>query len=142
MPTQATDTLENIHTCVPSVDAAFCPALTGFIWLAAGDMQAPAATPAPKTQAIRICTIFSVTGGLTDMGDSARVGAEVAVNEIKQADGYLGRPLELLVRDDKTDPKTELKMVEQLVLKEKVVATIGFSSTGLALKAIILLCHK
>lgn len=142
MPTQATDTLENIHTCVPSFAAAFCPALTGFIWLAAGDMRAPAATPAPKTQAIRICTIFFLTGASTDMGDSARVGAEVAVNEIKQVDGYLGRPLELLVRDDKTDPKTELKMVDQLLLKEKVVATIGFCSAGVALKSLILLCHK
>ena len=70
------------------------------------------------------------------MGNSARVGAQVAVNEINQVGGYLGRPLELVIRDDKADPDTGVKAAEELVLKEKVVATIGFCNTGVAMKAL------
>lgn len=85
---------------------------------------------------IRIGMIFPLTGGSADMGNSARVGAQVAVNEINQVGGYLGRPLELVIRDDKADPDTGLKAAEDIVLKEKVVATIGFCNTGVAMKAL------
>lgn len=85
---------------------------------------------------IRIGIIFPLTGGSADMGNSARVGAQVAVNEINQVGGYLGRPFELVIRDDKADPDTGLKAAEELVLKEKVVATIGFCNTGVAMKAL------
>ena len=70
------------------------------------------------------------------MGNSARVGAQIAVDEINQVGGYLGRHLELVIRDDKADPDTGLKAAEDLVLKEKVIATIGFCNTGVAMKAL------
>jgi len=102
--------------------------------------QAPApAAPAPAATGggpVRIGIIFPLTGGSSDMGNSARVGAQVAVNEINEVGGYLGRPLELVVRDDKADPETGLKAAEDLVLKEKVTASIGFCNTGVAMKAL------
>ncbi|RYY59189.1 MAG: hypothetical protein EOO24_60895, partial [Comamonadaceae bacterium] len=95
--------------------------------------QAPAAAP---SSAIRIGLIFPLTGGSADMGNSARTGAEVAVSEINQVGGYLGRKLELVIRDDKADNDTGLKHAEELVLKEKVTATIGFCNSGVAMKAL------
>lgn len=89
-----------------------------------------------QTQPIRIGLIFPLTGGSADMGISARTGAQVAVDEINQVGGYLGRPLELVIRDDKADNDTGLKHAEELVLKEKVTATIGFCNTGVAMKAL------
>ncbi|RYF17142.1 MAG: ABC transporter substrate-binding protein [Comamonadaceae bacterium] len=89
-----------------------------------------------QTQPIRIGLIFPLTGGSADMGHSARTGAQVAVDEINQVGGYLGRPLELVIRDDKADNDTGLKHAEELVLKEKVTATIGFCNTGVAMKAL------
>jgi branched-chain amino acid transport system substrate-binding protein len=59
---------------------------------------------AQTVQPIRIGLIFPLTGGSSDMGNSARVGAEVAVREINEVGGYLGRPLELVIRDDKATP--------------------------------------
>lgn len=97
----------------------------------AAQAQAPAAT-----QPIRIGLIFPLTGGSADMGNSARIGAEVAVAEINQVGGYLGRPLELVVRDDKADNDVGLKHAQELVLKEKVAATIGFCNSGVAMKAL------
>jgi len=85
---------------------------------------------------IRIGLIFPLTGGSGDMGNSARVGAQVAVDEINQVGGYLGRKLELVIRDDKANNDEGLKHAEELVLKEKVNATIGFCNTGVAMKAL------
>ena len=111
--------------------------------LAAAVATAAIAVPAlaqaqaqPAAQPIRIGLIFPLTGGSADMGNSARIGAEVAVAEINQVGGYLGRPLELVVRDDQADNDTGLKHAQDLVLKEKVIASIGFCNTGVAMKAL------
>jgi branched-chain amino acid transport system substrate-binding protein len=99
--------------------------------------QAPAAVPAPvKAQPIRLGLILPLTGGSSDMGISARVGAQVAVDEVNEVGGYLGRPFELVIRDDKASPDLGLQWAEELVLKEKVLATIGYCNTGVAAKAI------
>jgi branched-chain amino acid transport system substrate-binding protein len=91
------------------------------------------AQPAPP---IRIGLILPLTGGSADMGNSARIGAEVAVQEINEVGGYLGRPLELVIRDDKADNDTGLQHSQELVLKEHVVAAIGFCNTGVAMKSL------
>jgi branched-chain amino acid transport system substrate-binding protein len=103
--------------------------------LVAAALCAPVAAQ-NAAQPIRIGLIFPLTGGSADMGNSARVGAQVAVDEINQVGGYLGRPLELVTRDDKADPDTGLKHAQELVQKEKVTATIGFCNTGVAMKAL------
>lgn len=107
--------------------------LAGLLLAAAPAVLAQAAAP---VQPIRLGLIFPLTGGSGDMGNSARIGAEVAIAEINQVGGYLGRPLELVMRDDKADPDTGVKMAEDLVLKEKVAATVGFCNTGVAAKAL------
>ncbi|HEY8361062.1 MAG TPA: ABC transporter substrate-binding protein [Ramlibacter sp.] len=105
--------------------------------MAASSFAALAQTPAaPAANPIRIGLIFPLTGGSGDMGNSARVGAEVAVAEINQVGGYLGRPLELVIRDDKANPDIGLQHAQELVQKEKVTATIGYCNSGVAMKAL------
>lgn len=89
-----------------------------------------------NTTPVRVGLIFPLTGGSSDMGNSALVGAQVAVQEINQVGGYLGRPIELVIRDDEANNDIGLKHAQDLVLKEKVVATIGFCNTGVAMKAL------
>jgi branched-chain amino acid transport system substrate-binding protein len=97
----------------------------------------PAQAQAPaKVQPVRIGLILPLTGGSSDMGLSARVGAQVAVDEINQVGGYLGRPFELVIRDDKATPDVGLQWADELVNKEKVLATVGFCNTGVAAKAL------
>lgn len=99
--------------------------------------QAPASAPAlAKPQPVRIGLILPLTGGSSDMGISARVGAQVAVDEINQVGGYLGRPFELVIRDDKATPDVGVQWADELVNKEKVMATVGFCNTGVAAKAL------
>jgi branched-chain amino acid transport system substrate-binding protein len=104
-------------------------------WSGIGSV-AIAQAPKPTGNPIRLGLIVPLTGGSSDMGNSARVGAQIAANEINQAGGFLGRPIELLIRDDKADPDTGLKAAEELVLKEKVIATLGFCNSGVAMKAL------
>lgn len=104
-------------------------------WLAALTLNLTSVYAQP-TGPVRVGLIFPLTGGSSDMGNSALVGAQVAVSEINQVGGYLGRPIELVVRDDQADNDTGLKHAQDLVLKEKVVATIGFCNSGVAMKAL------
>jgi branched-chain amino acid transport system substrate-binding protein len=97
--------------------------------------DAPAASHA-SANAIRLGMIFPLTGGSSDMGTSASIGVKVAVDEINRVGGYLGRPIELLSRDDKANPDEGLKAAQELVVTEKVAATIGFCNTGVAAKAL------
>ncbi|MCY7305393.1 MAG: ABC transporter substrate-binding protein [Rhodoferax sp.] len=85
---------------------------------------------------VRVGLIAPLTGGSADFGNSVRLGAELAVKEINESGGLLGRPLELVVRDDKANPDEGRKVSEDLVLKEKVDFTVGFCNTGVAMKSL------
>jgi len=64
-----------------------------------------------------------------------RKGMELAVAEINAAGGVLGRPLELLVRDDAGKPDDTLRLAAELVGEQKVDVLAGgyLSNVGLAL---------
>lgn len=91
---------------------------------------------AQSAKPVRIGFICPLSGGSADFGNSARLGAELATKEINEVGGYLGRPIELVQRDDKAVPDEGRKVAEDLVLNEKVDFTIGFCNTGVALKAL------
>ena len=108
--------------------ARACCVILAVLWSAAA--QAQTAPP------IRIGLIAPLSGGSADFGNSVRHGAQMAVAEINAVGGYLGRPLELLVRDDTASPDVGRAAAEELVLKEKVAYTIGFCNAGVAMKAL------
>jgi branched-chain amino acid transport system substrate-binding protein len=99
-------------------------------------MLAAALPAAAAGKAVRVGLVAPLTGGSADFGNSVRLGAELAVKEINEFGGYLGRPLELVVRDDKANPDEGRKASQNLVLEEKVDFTIGFCNTGVAMKSI------
>lgn len=94
-------------------------------------LTARAQTPVP----IKVGVIGPFTGPSSDFGQPMLNGVRLAVDEINAVGGYLGRPLELVIKDDRGDPDTGLRESEQLV-REGVIATIGFCNTGVALKAL------
>lgn len=110
--------------------------IVGAVLIGLGPAQAIAQTNFTPGVPIKIGIIFPLTGGSSDMGNSARIGAQAAVNEINQVGGYLGRPIELVVRDDEANNDVGRKAAQDLVLKEKVTATIGFCNTGVAMNSI------
>jgi branched-chain amino acid transport system substrate-binding protein len=75
------------------------------------------------------------TGGSSSMGVSMRDGVRLAVDEINKAGGVLGRPLLLVERDDEAKNEVGVQVAQELINKEKVVATLGYINTGVALAA-------
>ena len=61
-------------------------------------------------------------------------GMELALAEINAAGGVLGRPLEIIVRDDNGNPGDAVRVAEELLSREKAVMLIGTfaSNVGLA----------
>lgn len=104
-----------------------------FFGLAAMGMAAMAGAQAVKP--LRIGLIGPLSGPSADFGVPMMNGAKLALDEINIAGGYLGRSLELLIRDDAANPAQGMQHAQELV-KEQVVATIGFCNTGVALKSL------
>lgn len=84
---------------------------------------------------VRIGVVGPFTGPSADFGVPMLNGIKLAVDEINAVGGYLGRPLELVIKDDAATPDQGRKVSQELV-QEKVVAAIGFCNTGVAMKSI------
>jgi branched-chain amino acid transport system substrate-binding protein len=84
---------------------------------------------------LRIGVIGPFTGPSADFGLPMLQGIQLAVDEINAVGGYLGRPLELVVKDDKANPDEGLAQSQALVA-DKVSAVIGFCNTGVAAKSL------
>ena len=74
-----------------------------------------------------------LTGGSSPMGVSMRDGAKLAVTEINAKGGILGRKIEMIERDDEAKNERGVQIAQELINKEKVVATIGYINSGVAL---------
>lgn len=82
---------------------------------------------------IKIGVSGPYTGGSAPMGVSMRDGVKLAVAEINAAGGLLGRQIQLIERDDEAKNERGVQIAQELINKEKVVATVGFINTGVAL---------
>ena len=75
---------------------------------------------------IKIGIVLPLSGGLELFGQQGIQGAKMAVAEINAAGGVLGgRQFELIVEDNKTDPKTAVEKAKKLILRDKVHAILG-----------------
>ncbi len=92
-----------------------------------------ACTAAQAAEPIRIGVSGPFTGGSSPMGISMRDGIRVAAAEINAAGGLLGRPIQLVERDDQARNELGAQIARELVGREKVVAGVGIVNTGVAL---------
>jgi branched-chain amino acid transport system substrate-binding protein len=90
-------------------------------------------TAAHGADSIKIGVSGPFTGGSSSMGVSMRDGVRLATDEINKSGGVLGKKLELVERDDEAKNERGVQIAEELINKEKVVATVGFINTGVAL---------
>ncbi|MEJ7929223.1 ABC transporter substrate-binding protein [Ramlibacter sp. AN1015] len=96
---------------------------------------ASAAAPSPAAPTLRLGVIGPFTGPSADFGVPMLNGVRMAVDEINAVGGYLGRRIELVVKDDKADPPEGLARAQEL-RTAGVFATIGFCNTGVAMAAL------
>ena len=88
---------------------------------------------AMAAEPIKVGVSGPFTGGSSSMGVSMRDGVKLAVAEINKAGGVLGRQLLLVERDDEAKNERGVQIAQELINKEKVVATVGYINTGVAL---------
>jgi branched-chain amino acid transport system substrate-binding protein/urea transport system substrate-binding protein len=74
---------------------------------------------------IRIGAVLEFSGGLELFGNQAKLGIDLAASEINAAGGILGRPVEILYEDNKTDPKTSVERATKLIGRDEVLAILG-----------------
>src|SRR3954470_1067114 len=101
--------------------------------LAAAAAFALSAGLAMAADPIKIGVDGPFTGGSSSMGVSMRDGVRLAVDEINKAGGVLGRPLEVVERDDEAKNERGVQIAQELINKEHVVAVVGYINTGVAL---------
>ncbi|WP_405029622.1 ABC transporter substrate-binding protein, partial [Methylibium sp.] len=94
---------------------------------------ATASSVALAADPIKIGVAGPFTGGSSSMGVSMRDGVRLATEEINKAGGVLGRQLVLVERDDEAKNERGVQIAQELINKEKVVATVGYINTGVAL---------
>src|SRR5258706_6942813 len=85
--------------------------------------------------AVRAQDTIKVGGGFALTGDESALdlpaanGAKLAVKEINDKGGVLGKKIELVVRDSKYQMDTTAQIAKQFVEEDKVVAVVGFTDT-------------
>jgi branched-chain amino acid transport system substrate-binding protein/urea transport system substrate-binding protein len=93
-----------------------------------GGIAAAAAFPMPAVLAadpVKIGVVQPFSGGLELFGGQAKLGLDLAAAEINAAGGIMGRQIELIYEDDKTDPKTAVERTTSLIRRDGVVAVSG-----------------
>jgi branched-chain amino acid transport system substrate-binding protein len=107
--------------------------MTRFTKIALALASASLATLSLAADPIKIGVDGPFTGGSSSMGVSMRDGVRLAVEEINKAGGVLGRPLQVVERDDEAKNERGVQIAQEFVNKEKVVAVVGYINTGVAL---------
>jgi branched-chain amino acid transport system substrate-binding protein len=92
---------------------------------ALGFALALATSAAFAADPIKIGMVVPLTGPIADAGRYGTQGAKLAVEEINQAGGVLGRPIELVIEDDQSlNPATVLAFTK-LADDKNIVAFLG-----------------
>ena len=85
---------------------------------------------------IKIGLNMELSGDVSAYGTAEKEGVELAIEEINKDGGVLGKKLQLIQKDNKSDIGETTSVAANLAYKEKVVAVIGPATSG-AVKASI-----
>ncbi len=94
-------------------------------------LAGPLAAAAADT--VKIGLIASLSGPSAKSGEAITRGMIIAIDEINAAGGLLGKPVELLRRDDETNPGKGLTAARELIQREKVAVLFGGLQTPVSL---------
>jgi ABC-type branched-subunit amino acid transport system substrate-binding protein len=86
-------------------------------------------------QPIRIGSTLALTGPLSATAQVHKIVGEIYVEQANKRGGWLGRPLEWVLKDDQSKPDLARTLYEQLVTADKVDLLMGPYATGAILSA-------
>jgi len=94
---------------------------------------APGSAQSPGT--LKIGVIEPLSGPVAASGNYVRMGAEIARDWINARGGVEGRKIDLLIEDNKSDPKEAASAAEKLIVRDKVPAIMGAWGSSMTLAA-------
>jgi len=95
-----------------------------------------AATVFVEAQApIKLGVIQPLSGPVAASGNYVRMGAEIARDWLNAKGGINGRKVELVIEDNKSDPKEAASAAEKLIVRDKVPAIMGAWGSSMTLAA-------
>lgn len=101
----------------------------------AGAMLLGLPSGALAAEPVKVGIALSMTGNLADSADHYRKAIELWRDQVNARGGLLGRPVDLVIYDERSDPATAARLYEKLITDDKVdllVAPWGSASTATA----------
>src|SRR5215470_17894678 len=89
--------------------------------------------PALGQDAIKIGVTQPLTGAFAASGNYVAQGARMAQDDVNKAGGVIGKKIELIVEDNKSNPTEAVAAAEKLIQKDKVPVMMGAWSSTLTL---------
>jgi branched-chain amino acid transport system substrate-binding protein len=85
---------------------------------------------ASASETIKIGVTQPLTGAVAASGNYVTQGAKIAESFLNESGGILGKKVELVIEDNKSNPKEAVLTAEKLIVRDKVPALMGaWSST-------------
>ena len=88
-----------------------------------------------QQETIKIGVIQPLSGPVAASGNYIRMGAEIARDWVNVRGGVLGKQVQLLIEDNKSDPKEAATAAEKLIVKDKVPVIVGAWGSSMTLAA-------
>jgi branched-chain amino acid transport system substrate-binding protein len=89
--------------------------------------------PASAQQTIKIGVTQPLTGAFAASGNYVTQGAQMAESEVNANGGVLGKKIELVIEDNKSNPSEAVSTAEKLIARDKVPVIMGAWSSTLTL---------
>src|SRR4051812_50216057 len=96
-------------------------------------LAAMLAAPAFAQEPIKIGVTQPLTGAFAASGNYVAQGAKIAEEAINAQGGVLGRKIQLVIEDNKSNPTEAVATAEKLISKDKVPVLMGAWSSTLTL---------
>ena len=90
-------------------------------------------TTAAAQDSIKVGVIQPLTGAFAASGNYVANGAKIAADEINAKGGVLGKKLELVIEDNKSNPTEAAAVAEKLIVRDKVPVMMGAWGSGFTL---------
>ena len=107
--------------------------MTRRLLLAGAVANFAALSPAAAQGTVKVGLVAAMSGQSAKSGEAIVRGLSVAIDEINANGGVLGKKLELVVRDDESNPAKGVVAARELAQREKVVALFGGLDTPVSI---------
>jgi branched-chain amino acid transport system substrate-binding protein len=78
----------------------------------------------------KVGALFSTTGGASNLGVPEQNTVNMLVDQINDAGGINGHPLEVIIQNDETLPEKAVTLATKLIEQDEVLAIIGPTTSG------------